>query len=151
VQRAIAHSGIRPQSLQLEVTESLFAGQRDEVATVLAGLRDLGVRITIDDFGTGFSSLAYLGSLPVDIIKIDRAFVNDIETGARPIIEAIVSIARSLHFGVVAEGVETQDQQRELESLGVHYHQGFHFARPMDFAAASKWLASSAGGSHVLH
>lgn len=141
VASALDQSGLSGERLHIEVTESLFAGDRQRVAAVLAGLRALGVRITIDDFGTGFSSLSYLSTLPVDIIKIDRAFVCDIERSARSIVEAIVSMARSLHFEIIAEGVETAVQRNILESLGVRRHQGFHFARPMSFDDATRWLA----------
>jgi diguanylate cyclase (GGDEF)-like protein len=141
VAAALDRSGLGGERLHVEVTETLFAGDRARVAAVLSGLRALGVRITIDDFGTGFSSLSYLSTLPVDIIKIDRAFVCDIERSARSIVEAIVSMARSLHFEIIAEGVETTVQRNILESLGVRRHQGFLFARPMNFAEATRWLA----------
>ncbi len=91
----------------------------------------MGIRISLDDFGTGFSSLGYLRSLPIDTIKIDKMFVDDLEGDSRSIVEAIQSLARAFNLTVVAEGVETERQAAVLRSMGVSSLQGFYFARPL--------------------
>ena len=95
--------------------------------------RDFGVKIYLDDFGTGYSSLSHLHKLPVDALKIDRSFVRSLLLSDRPaIVESILALARTLETGVVAEGVESDLQARELERLGCRHAQGFYFTRPMD-------------------
>ncbi len=137
---ALERSGLPPDRLHLELTESSFAGDDDRVAVVLAKLRSQGVRISIDDFGTGFSSLAYLQNLPIDTIKIDKTFVSGIGAEAKPIVRAIVSMARALGYGLIAEGVETESQMSALNALGVEVQQGFLFSRPLPAADVPAWL-----------
>ncbi len=110
----------------------------DDEASALAmieRLRTLGIRFALDDFGTGYSSLTYLRQLPVDKIKIDKSFVDSVETSidAPTIIHAVVGIGRALGKKVVAEGVETEGQVRFLQAAGVHYMQGYLFGKPMPF------------------
>jgi len=125
---ALQRHGVRPATLELELTESHLMKDIEEKCVLLNRLGDLGVGLAIDDFGTGYSSLSYLKRLPVDSIKIDGSFVRDI--GADPndeaIIQAILAMAHSLQLSVVAEGVETAAQLQALRELGCDEYQGFH-------------------------
>lgn len=129
---SIQQSGLAPELLELEVTESLLM---DEAASLgpIATLRDHGVRLAIDDFGTGYSGLGYLARFSVDTIKIDRSFTNSVtEYGPEAAIcRAIIQLARDLHFTVVAEGIESQAQAEVLSGWGCEELQGFHFGSPM--------------------
>jgi EAL domain-containing protein (putative c-di-GMP-specific phosphodiesterase class I) len=144
VMEALSVSGIPARRLHLEITEGLFAGGRPMAREVLTNLRELGVRISLDDFGTGFSCLAYLRSLPIDRIKIDRFFVRSVEGETRPIVEAILTLARAQGCEIVAEGVETADQRTILSSMGVDYLQGFLHGQPLGAEEARAWLAEFA-------
>jgi len=128
VESAVRLSGIDAVTLELELTESHFMQNIAEKAALLNRLGELGVGISIDDFGIGYSSLSYLKTLPVDSIKIDSSFVRDIHTDANDeaIIKAILAMAHSLHLSVVAEGVESAEQYRALKDLGCDEYQGFH-------------------------
>jgi Amt family ammonium transporter len=128
---AIASSGIAPDTLRLELTESVAVADPARTAAILRELRALGVGISLDDFGTGFCSLAYLQQLPVDSVKVDRSFVARLEDAGDPIAPWIVELARALRLTVVAEGPETPDQLARLESIGCDYAQGFALAHPM--------------------
>ena len=116
-----------------------------EVIEVMLALKRLGVRFALDDFGTGYSSLSYLKRLPIDILKIDRSFVSDLQSEAsdRVIVETIVNIARSLSLSVIAEGVETEWQQQLLRELGCHGFQGYLFGKPMPRGEFEAYLAAS--------
>jgi EAL domain-containing protein (putative c-di-GMP-specific phosphodiesterase class I) len=138
VVEALDHGGLDAASLCLEITETALMDDPDAALRVLSDLRALGVTLAIDDFGTGYSSLAYLKRFPVDILKIDRSFVDGV--GEDPedtaIVTAIVSMSRALGLRVVAEGVETQQQADELRWLGAEAAQGYLFSRacaPEDF------------------
>ncbi|MFB9377918.1 putative bifunctional diguanylate cyclase/phosphodiesterase [Kineococcus gynurae] len=152
VRAAVAGAGLRPTDLCLEVTETTLAGDLSACRAVLEELRALGVRVAIDDFGTGYSSLAYLRGLPADHLKIDRAFVADLRgpgpdsTTARAVVAAVVALARALDLVVVAEGVETFEQERVLADLGCDLLQGFLYARPQSAAQ----LRSLLRGPEVL-
>jgi diguanylate cyclase (GGDEF)-like protein len=119
--------------LTLEVTESVFLGNDPRALVVLEELRQLGVKLALDDFGTGYSSLSYLNTLPIDTIKIDRAFIGTLsdEPNTHTIVGAIIELAHGLGMTVVAEGVETAEQHHQLTRLGSDSCQGFYFARPM--------------------
>jgi diguanylate cyclase (GGDEF)-like protein/PAS domain S-box-containing protein len=127
-------SGLPPEALCCELTESMLMEHSNENTEQIFRLKDLGVKLAIDDFGTGYSSLTHLKHLPVDTIKVDRSFVTDIvsNTDDRAIVSAIVAMARSLHLKVVAEGVETEQQHRLLQELGCDTMQGYYFGKPMD-------------------
>jgi len=130
---ALERTGIPPHLLVLELTESVALTDLAESARVLASLKKLGVRIALDDFGTGFSSLSHLGALPVDVVKIDRSFVQAMPgsaTGAS-VAEAVLQIARTFGLAPVAEGVEDADQAARLRDLDCAQAQGYHFAKPM--------------------
>ncbi|MBB3082704.1 diguanylate cyclase (GGDEF)-like protein [Geodermatophilus sabuli] len=132
VRDALAASGLPARQLTLEVTEGVLVRDVDQVVTQLLALRTTGVRIAIDDFGTGYSSLSYLRRLPADIVKIDRSFVQELGTGNRSttLVASIIELARSLHLDVVAEGVETPEQQAVLGRLACSHAQGYLFGRP---------------------
>jgi EAL domain-containing protein (putative c-di-GMP-specific phosphodiesterase class I) len=132
VQHELLRSGMQPQWLRLEVTESL-AMQDAGALAVLHRLKGLGVSLALDDFGTGYSSLACLHDIPVDVLKIDRSFVSQLAQSnhRRVLIQATVLVARALGIQTVAEGVETPEQARLLDELGCSMAQGYLFGRPM--------------------
>jgi diguanylate cyclase (GGDEF)-like protein len=144
VGRALRGHDVPPAALQLEVTESLAAHDARDTLAALAGL---GVRLALDDFGTGYSSLSSLHALPVHVVKIDRSFVERVESSEhhRALIRATVLVARSLGLRTVAEGVETDGQARVLASLDCERAQGFVFARPMPAEETTRWLLRRAG------
>ncbi|HET9754728.1 MAG TPA: bifunctional diguanylate cyclase/phosphodiesterase [Myxococcales bacterium] len=137
----LGSSGIDPSQLRLEITESVLVDRIDEAADVLQRLRGLNLKISMDDFGTGYSSLNYLHRLPVDVIKVDRSFVVALASGgkAEGIVAAVVALARNLGCELVAEGVETADQEQALRRLGVAYAQGYRFS-PAVPACEAEWL-----------
>ena len=138
-------SRLPPESLRLEVTESVVLHHGEEVMRRLRLLRDFGVQLSIDDFGTGYSSLSYLQRFRYDELKIDRSFVRDIDGGdSLAIVETILSLASHLGIGVVAEGIETAEQLAHLRNLGCPHGQGFWFAQPLAPEAAEELLASNA-------
>ncbi|MCW2608371.1 MAG: diguanylate cyclase [Frankiales bacterium] len=142
VEQALGRSGLAPQLLCLEVTETAVMSDADMSVRVLGELRRLGVRVAVDDFGTGYSSLAYLLSLPVDVLKVDRSFVGVVEDGGRgtAIVEAVLALAAALRLGVVAEGVETARQRDVLAGLGVVLGQGFLWGKAVA-AADADWAS----------
>ncbi|AGZ43170.1 putative bifunctional diguanylate cyclase/phosphodiesterase [Actinoplanes friuliensis] len=133
VSQALEDAGARPEWLLLEITESLVLRDAEQVWTDLKALRALGVRIAIDDFGTGYSSLSYLRQLPVDVLKIDKSFIDDIldSKQQRALVDAIVTLARNLDLTVVAEGIEDAAQRAMLERMGCPYGQGYLFSKPV--------------------
>ncbi|MEW1958691.1 EAL domain-containing protein [Kineococcus sp. NPDC059986] len=134
VRRAVAAAGLQLSDLCLEVTETALASDLRACREVLEELRADGVRVAIDDFGTGYSSLAYLKDLPVDHLKVDRSFVRDLRSTdgpARAVAAAVVSLARTLGLGVVAEGVETFEQDQVISELGCEAVQGYLYSRPL--------------------
>jgi EAL domain-containing protein (putative c-di-GMP-specific phosphodiesterase class I) len=138
VAAALAASGLAPERLVLEVTETSLVRDPRHARRVLGELRALGVRTALDDFGTGFSSLAYLQELPLDVLKIDQKFVRDAGHGPGPGVafaRAIVSLGAALGLHTVAEGIETPGQRDALAGMGCDLGQGYLFARPLDLAA----------------
>ena len=135
-------TGVRPQQLALELTESVLMEETDSPTAVLERLKALGVRLMLDDFGTGYSSLYYIKRFPVEAIKIDRSFVSGVaaDESDRHIIRAIVSMAAGFDVQLVAEGVETLDQARWLRHLGITLVQGYGFGRPVPVSAAAALL-----------
>lgn len=133
VQEIIARHGIRPELLKLELTESLVLENVQDCIHKMTELKKSGVKFSMDDFGTGFSSLAYLTRLPIDQLKIDQSFVRDISSDKNDavIVQTIISMAHSLGLEVIAEGVETQPQREFLESHGCLIYQGYLYAKPM--------------------
>lgn len=133
VERILEETGFPASRLDLEITESILIGNRDQVLEALRGLKALGVRISMDDFGTGYSSLGYLQSFPFDKIKIDRVFVSDLaaEGQSTSIVKAVMAMGQSLRMTVVAEGVETEGQAFRLRDMDCDELQGYLIAKPM--------------------
>ncbi len=146
VKDVLANSGLNPSLLELEVTESLAMKNVEYALEVIEKLREFGVHVSIDDFGTGHSSLNYLRLLGIKHIKIDRTFIKDIEEKreSREIIRAILSIARHLRLDVTAEGIETAGQLQFLQDLDCSYGQGYLFAKPLDHTHAEAFLKREA-------
>ena len=144
VAAALRASGLHAARLTLEITESVLMA--DTAATIdrLGSLRGLGMRVAIDDFGTGYSSLGYLRRFPLDAVKIDRSFIEDVTEGTRQaaLVHAIVELCRTLELDTVAEGVETREQAIRLAELGCELAQGFYFGRPMPARDLARRLAS---------
>jgi diguanylate cyclase (GGDEF)-like protein len=141
VKRALQDSGLAPHYLELEITESVTMSGSGMFEEALGALKSIGVQIAIDDFGTGFSSLSYLDKLPVDRLKIDRAFVMQIDTQSGPrIAELITQLGKKLGLSVIAEGVETTTHLDVLNKMGCEEGQGFLIARPMLESAIEPWL-----------
>lgn len=132
-----------PGCVTLEVTEGVFIRDGEHALAVLTDLKGLGVQLALDDFGTGYSSLSYLKSFPVDIVKIDRTFIDDLhrDTTSRLIVAAFVGLAHGMGISVVAEGVESVDQLGAVASLDCDSYQGFYTARPMSSGELDAWLA----------
>jgi diguanylate cyclase (GGDEF)-like protein len=140
----LASTGLVPERLKLEITESAMMANVNEAAEILRKLQALGVRIAIDDFGSGYSSLSHLRHLPIDQLKIDRDFIAGLERQgeARAIVRAVIDLADALQIEVVAEGIETLEQAAHLRSLGCELGQGFHFGRPLPAQATTSLLDS---------
>jgi EAL domain-containing protein (putative c-di-GMP-specific phosphodiesterase class I) len=128
----LERTGMPPARLVLEVTETVMMGEDEAGIRALEHLRGMGVRVAVDDFGTGYSSLRYLQSLPLDILKIDKAFVDQL-TGAEPtaLVEVILALGHGLGLQMVAEGVEAHGQAEMLRLIGCHAAQGYYFSRPV--------------------
>jgi EAL domain-containing protein (putative c-di-GMP-specific phosphodiesterase class I) len=131
--QTLATSGLAPDRLEVEITESLFLESSDNVREVLHRLKQVGVRIALDDFGTGFSSLSYLRKFPFDKIKIDRSFIIELleEDEAGAVVKAITDLAAALHMETTAEGVEEPEQVEALRAHGCTTLQGYLFSRPV--------------------
>ena len=152
VRSLLRHLDLPADALELEVTETVLLGQRQRACATLAELREQGIRIALDDYGTGFSSLAYLAELPVDELKLDKSFV--LALGGAPRDEAIVrstvELAHALGLTLVAEGVENGEVLRALVAYGCDSAQGFHLARPMPADALTPWLHQQRAGRAQL-
>ena len=131
VAATLERTGFAPDKLDLEITESLFAHDKRRMISNIARIKALGVKISIDDFGTGYSSLSAMQEFDVDFVKIDRSFVWTMESGGKAIVEAVSQIASAFEYKVIAEGVETPEQQRLLSSMGIDYLQGYWFLHPV--------------------
>ena len=146
IRNAIQRHGLPRGFLEIEVTESVLMSMPEKTLPLLSEIRNMGIRIAIDDFGTGHSSLAYLRHMPIDIMKIDRAFVHEAEKNptSQAIIQTIVSLSRLLNLTVVAEGVESSEQAEMLREAGCDQLQGYYFARPVGAAGiAERWLGQA--------
>ena len=144
VEQAVQDSGLKPCDVRLEITETALMDSPTEAAKLLRELREFGVKIYLDDFGCGFSSLSHLHQLPVDALKIDRSFVKSLLLPDRPaIVESILALARTLKTSVVAEGIEQDVQARELVRLGCTHAQGYLFSRPLSTQAVDDLLVAN--------
>ncbi|MGH9177863.1 MAG: putative bifunctional diguanylate cyclase/phosphodiesterase [Acidimicrobiales bacterium] len=143
VEGVLQRTGVVPSALTLEVTESVVMHDASSTAAVLRQLRGLGVRVAIDDFGTGYSSLATLRQLPIDVLKIDKAFVDGVTASAEDavLVGTVIELARGLGLVTVAEGIEEEPQVEALRRLGCPLGQGYHFAKPLTADAAAAMLA----------
>jgi len=148
-QEALRVSGMDPELLELEITESMMMYNTENTIHMLAELRNMGIRIAIDDFGIGFSSLSHLKQFPIDIIKIDRSFIKDIpgDQSDEAITDAIIAMGKSLKLKVVAEGVETAEQLQFLSDRGCHEIQGYFFSRPVPAADFAKLMRKQLSAS----
>jgi len=145
VARALETTGLDPAFLELEITESMVMGDPDGAVRVLRGLKSMGIHLSIDDFGTGYSSLSYLKRFPLDTVKIDQSFIQDLPGDGDDVVitQAIIAMAHSLRLDVVAEGVETAEQLAFLRENGCDEMQGYHFSRPLP---ADRFLELLRGG-----
>jgi diguanylate cyclase (GGDEF)-like protein/PAS domain S-box-containing protein len=144
VEQAVHNAGLKPRDLRLEITETALMDSPNEAAKLLRELREFGVKIYLDDFGCGYSSLSHLHKLPVDALKIDRSFVKGLLLPDGPaMVESILALARTLKTGVVAEGIEDNLQARELERLGCTHAQGYLFSRPVSTQAVEELLVAN--------
>lgn len=148
VMTCIRRARIRPDRLKLELTESLLADNLDAAIAKMRNLKDMGVRLSVDDFGIGYSSLSYLKRLPIDELKIDRGFVKDILTDGNDaaIAGTIIGLCRNLGLEVIAEGVETEEQREFLARQGCHRYQGYLFCRPLPIEQLENFMGGLAGG-----
>ncbi|HEX2294715.1 MAG TPA: EAL domain-containing protein, partial [Actinomycetota bacterium] len=139
-------TGFPAGDLVLEITESVFLNDSPSTLATIEGLKALGVTIAIDDFGTGYSSLSYLRRFPIDVLKIDRSFIDGIDRGVEDaaLARAIVQIGENLNLRIVAEGIETPEQLHEVRRLGCHEGQGFFLGTPLDHEALRDLVASGA-------
>ena len=143
IRNILRETGVKAEWLVLEITESIVMENLAEKVRILEEIQSLGISIAIDDFGTGYSSLSYVKKLPIDVLKIDREFVKDIEQDSHgeAIIRAIIAVSKSLNLKVVAEGVEEQSQTEFLQKVDCDYVQGYYFSKPLlveDFEARFK-------------
>ncbi|WP_234906992.1 putative bifunctional diguanylate cyclase/phosphodiesterase [Rhizobium rhizogenes] len=135
----LAETNCRPEWIEIEITESVFLDDEQKTLEMLTSLRQMGISIAIDDFGTGYSALSYLARFPIDVLKIDRSFVNNTDARSRELIKAILSIAECLGQHVVAEGVETEDQAAFLKANRCHAAQGYLYSKPMPKDEVRGW------------
>lgn len=141
LRQALTSSGFPPQQLEIEITESVLIGSTEHASDVLESVKAMGISIALDDFGTGYASLSYLNKLPIDLLKIDKVFVDSLRNDAKShngktdkdFIAAIISMGHLLHFSVISEGVEEDSQRDTLKKLGCDYLQGFLWGRPMSY------------------
>jgi EAL domain-containing protein (putative c-di-GMP-specific phosphodiesterase class I) len=138
----LAETGLPAKTLRLEITESVVVQNNCDMQSRLAHLRGMGVQLYIDDFGKGYSSLSYLDTLPADAIKIDRSFVSNLgqSRANSGVVQAIIQMARELKIDVVAEGVETLEQQSELKRLHCGFVQGYYVSVPLETKDASRYI-----------
>jgi diguanylate cyclase (GGDEF)-like protein/PAS domain S-box-containing protein len=145
VRTSLDYAGVPAQALMLEITETLLMGDDERIWADLEQLRELGVRIAIDDFGTGYSSLGYLRQRPIDVLKIDKTFIDDMVTDAQQhaLVSGIISLAQTLNLTVIAEGIETDRHRDTLARLGCPLGQGYLFSSPVGPTEALTWLTTA--------
>jgi EAL domain-containing protein (putative c-di-GMP-specific phosphodiesterase class I) len=143
VRHALEYHEVPARALMLEITETLLMGDDEQIWADLAVLREMGVRIAIDDFGTGYSSLGYLRQRPIDVVKIDKSFIDDITHDPQQVtlVSGIVGLASSLNLTVIAEGIESEQHRLVLAELGCPLGQGYLYSSPMTATEALTWLS----------
>jgi EAL domain-containing protein (putative c-di-GMP-specific phosphodiesterase class I) len=129
----ITETKVNPKFVELEITESILMKDFENSVKLLAEIRDLGINIALDDFGTGYSSLSYLKQLPINTLKIDKSFIDNIVTNEREraIVDGIIQLAQKIDLDVIAEGVETKEQIKLLKNMGCNQIQGYYFSKPL--------------------
>ena len=144
IHQTLERTGLNPHNLKLEITESSMMENAETATYLLFQLQEAGIQIYIDDFGTGYSSLSRLNELPIDVLKIDRSFVNRMcaDTTQIQIIRSIASLAENLGMEIIAEGIETPDQMQQLKGLGCKVGQGYLFSKPVDKETATNLLTN---------
>lgn len=152
IEHVLKETGLNPSRLWLEITEKVSTPNDEQTIEVLKNLRALGVRISLDDFGTGYSALNYLAKFPVDVIKIDRSFIEMIGTNddSLRIIEMIIALANHLKLTVIAEGIEEKEQVKFLQSINCEFAQGFLFSKPLEAQAALDYYLGLSSGQASL-
>jgi EAL domain-containing protein (putative c-di-GMP-specific phosphodiesterase class I) len=143
IEEIIQLTGINPHSLKLEITESMVMDDVEEAINLLHRLKTLGLRLSMDDFGTGFSSFSYLHRFPMDTLKVDRSFVSNMNQSGKnqAIVTAIITLAHKLDLDVVAEGIETKAEMESLQALNCEYGQGYFFSKPVNSEQATSLIA----------
>ncbi|OES46347.1 hypothetical protein BA724_15160 [Domibacillus iocasae] len=140
VERILDQTGLAPQWLEIEITESMTADV-SHAQQVLSRLRDLGIHVSVDDFGTGYSSLSYLSQFPIIKLKIDQSFIRDLTQNWKAIIKTIIDLARNLNLNVIAEGTESKEQARLLMEMNCTVAQGYLYAKPLSPVEIEKRLS----------
>ena len=150
IEQMLLETGLNPNCLKLEITESLLMENFDRAIFILKQLSQLGIELSIDDFGTGYSSLGRLENLPIDTLKIDRCFVMQIDESSKKLamVKAISNLAHSLKINIVVEGIETSTQLAKIRSLNCQEGQGYYFAKPLDASSAAALLTSQFHWTH---
>jgi EAL domain-containing protein (putative c-di-GMP-specific phosphodiesterase class I) len=151
IKDAVERSGFDPRLLEIEITESTAMLDPALTADILHDLKSLGMTIAIDDFGVGHSSLNYLKRFPIDTLKIDQSFIQDITRGGSDgaIVSAVIAMGKALHIRVIAEGVETQEQLNFLKEHGCFEFQGYLFSRPMAANALTEMIHAASPGAYT--
>ncbi|MNP24934.1 Phytochrome-like protein cph2 [compost metagenome] len=141
----IEETKLDPKCLELEVTESIFVDIKN-AAPVLQDIRKLGIQISVDDFGTGYSSLSYIKNLPIDTLKIDASFIQEIHSNeeSRAIVKAVITLANTLGLNVIAEGIELLEHVEELKNDGLNFGQGYYFSKPLSSDSFEHYLQNVA-------
>jgi EAL domain-containing protein (putative c-di-GMP-specific phosphodiesterase class I) len=149
VRQVLQESGLPASRLVLELTESILMADTDAATSTLARLKELGVRLALDDFGTGYSSLSYLERFPVDVLKIDKSFIDGLTTtdDGGPMVGAIIGLGQMLHLEITAEGIERPEQIDRLAALGCRLGQGYYFAKPLTGEAIALMVTGDPMGS----
>jgi len=154
VEQILVETGLEPHYLKLEITESLLMSHAESAIATLSQLKQLGIQLAIDDFGTGYSSLSYLHRLPIDTLKVDRSFIQRVDSDGEQlaIVRTIITLAWNLGMEVVAEGVETPKQLSQLRALRCEYAQGYLFSQPLNVEAIEALLSqeSATGQFKIL-
>jgi EAL domain-containing protein (putative c-di-GMP-specific phosphodiesterase class I) len=145
VAAALASSGLDPELLWLEITESVLVEESGLSLSTLHALKEVGVTLVVDDFGTGYSSLLYIRRFPVDVLKIDQSFVAGLgrQRADDTIVSTVIELAHAMDLTAVAEGVETAEQAERLYSLGCEFAQGYYWSPPIDATATASWIDAS--------
>ncbi len=152
VKNILKKSGVQPNCLKLEITESAVMENAEAAISILNQLKRVGIQLSIDDFGTGYSSLSYLHKFPIDTLKIDRSFVSTMENGSEngEIVRTVIALAKALNLNIIAEGIETIHQLHQLRILGCQYGQGFLFSRPVPVNEAEALLEDKERWKNIM-